>query len=459
MGNLFSTISDDQRLPNSLVVHIPSLRRGENSNESERLRAEIARLVASIRSRTHDVNIVFTGPICIGAAQFCSQFAGPLTNYAFRYVDDTAILASSNNSPGVSRWRECFTRIQERRHRALEAFIATKPDQRHALSLHTADLVRESLLYKLLVDAERDERVRALVPPTPAQPNPTAQSASGPRLRVFFQNASDFAVAAARASQQLGYLRPHELEALELDGELAWIEASRVRSASDTLYVYLSYDDLTYAQAYEACLVENRRSRANAAALMALEQLQQHARITKRCLDELYTSPQNDIVAKYFSVVMQFNGRDLLSPLHQLVVAREVLSYVHSLEVGHLWGNSNDAHRIRYLGSTDWIPMRVRTIPSIISVSTTPKEDIRREFSTRQPPLPRATSCSSLPTATVESPIVNRRVEELRSRSASMIAASPSPAAVEETRRVYGAGNTFPRAKSERPALVIENNE
>ncbi len=391
----------------SILSRVPAPLRSGGA-EINFVRSEIDASLAEIASCGQDVNIVFTGPICIGVAQYCETFATLLTRGKFCFVDATALAARS--ADGSSSYVKRIERLDEIRKRAATNFC--RGDKKRALVLHTCDLQREIYTYQMLAAVEAEDAARG---PTPSQP------LGGPKFRVFYQNPDDHAIAMARASRELGYLDEEELSSLEIHGESAWNEAAKLLHPSKTLYVYVQYETDRYAAAYSAYL-ESLRKHREPDTVEILEKLEPHAKLSKSYLDALYSTQKNDIVSKYFSISLKFDDRTLLAPLQAAVACREVLSFVSSLQKGNKWA-CTDVDRVRYVATSDWLVRRVLSIPrDLVSSKPLGKNEAERDFREGAPPLPRAVR-----------PSIHARVQELRSE-----VKTPLPEAA--SKPAYGSG-------------------
>ncbi len=369
----------------------PSSERPAKPTELAAVRAQIDGLVRELQHDGRDVNVVVSGPMCIGAADFCEAIESNLTRRAFRFAEPhrLAAAASESSSDVVKPYGRRIERLYDRRRFAMKHFAAA--ERRRAVELHTCDLLRERCVYEMVVALERHEDEAASAGQTP-----DGDGEARARLRLFHQNPEDHAVALARASRELGYLDEHEAFAIEMQGEEAWSEASRaLLRPSTTVFVYVQYDGAEYDAAYADYVDSLRKSPDDREALAAFEALQPFARLAKRNLDQLYATQDNDIVKRYFSIVLSFVRRDLLSPLHSAVACREILTIVRALQAQGMWGDDcNDHRRAVYLATSDWLVHRVRPIPALPTAAPD-RRDTERHFRDSVPPLPAAVSPSA----------------------------------------------------------------
>ena len=432
---------------------------GSENGESQRLRTEIAKLIRELRASKHDINIVFTGPICIGVSQFAADFASSLTGGAFRFVEVTNLLhhLAPRDSSLTDAYGKRLDRIETQRRDAVQRFVDSiqTPTPKTGLAevMHVGDLLRECCLHQFARELEIDELERSRVPPSPATPEPQ-KLYQFPRFRVYYQNPDDHAMAMARASLDLKYITQEQYESIRMIADSAWGEAMRTRRASNTLYVYVGYDAPTYNQSYASCIEHARKSQNSVQ--QVYECLREHAKLSKYYLDDLYANTANEIVNKYFSIVLNFEDNTLLSRLHGLVIARDLLSTVLSLQRGGKWG-ATDVVRVHYLSTSDWLVHRTRRIPKhLANPNPLEKGEIERQFRGGDAPLPRSVRP------------VPARVQDLRddegipsappsktiSSSSAVFVQDPSCSGSsddeKQQRKVYGTGS-LSRAKGVRP--------
>lgn len=333
--------------------------------EIARLNQNIQQLIDELKTADQDVNIVFSGPICIGVEEYCTQFAQEYTRNNFVFMEPIALLKDAGTAATPEQqkskakiFKHQFEMLDAQRKLAVDSVV--RGEMNAPLLLHTLDLLRESYMHGMTADSGSE--VVVMDEPVRTRTRSTAA------FRVYHQNPDDVAVAQARASYAQRKLDKNALRALDLYGTLGWQLAEAHRPSAFTLYVYIHYKTAKYNEAYVAFLQSLRNSKRGNNAL-TFAQLADHARLSKQYMDQLYSKPVNAIVRNHFSVVANFEDRTLLDGLHGLVLCREILSLVRYLQEGAIWGAERDM-RLQYLATSDWRVKRKFVIPAEMSLST-----------------------------------------------------------------------------------------
>lgn len=371
---------------------------GQPQTLEHQLQTEVTALVESIQSRKEEVNLVITGPVCIGTGEFC-DFIVRTTRHAFRYVDLDALLTDAEaltNNPAAQEiarsYRRYVSDLEQQRAKAIKNF--DKPQQ--AMVLQTIDLLRENYLRLL----ERDLMNVGGMPKG--------------SMRVYHRSPIDYLNAFGAAARELGSIDQASYDSLRLIGNQSWKLSTSHCSPSRTIYVYISYPDKVFAEAYDEHVKQYEATASSAAApdessssidVDGLKRYRAHAIKSKEMFDRLYLNGTHEAVAQYFTVVMDCADRLLLSNVHALAICREIFKFVDSLQSASLW-NAPDEVRLDYLTQMQWKIHRCRRIPLQIT-SERPSPSAVRAFIERSPQIP----------VHIDKPLVNPRLANVRAEA------------------------------------------
>jgi hypothetical protein len=411
--------STSKSTTNATVAATATLRQSHpQSSEESKLRQAIQELLDKLRG---NVNVVFSGPICIGVSQFCDTFASNYTSGRFVYIDPLNLdssrrlslpLPPQKQTPlgiRLGAYKQQIERLEIQRSEVLHppTSSAAERARSEALVFHAIDLHREVYLHELLLDTSPDCVATTKDVDISSTADREVINALHAPFRVFYGNAHDYVYGFARASLGLEKLNTGEFAALEMQGQQAWNASWRApgRAPCNTVFVYLTYDDDVYQRAYQAYSSALRQHDTEGG--LVLDRMQHQSRLAKQQLDIIYQhrcqpqpqsqndtdSSSDDLVRKYYSMAVSFSAAQLLSPLHGLALTFRLLTILLKLQTDSPrsgWGNESAVStetRLRYLNWPEWQLMRMIQVPQIISnrIATDPNE-----FRYSSPSLPRS---------------------------------------------------------------------
>jgi hypothetical protein len=370
MGQSWSTRPDLAPVPKQTIVTANN-EGSASQQEYNRVQAQTLILLQQIQKEGRDVHLVFTGPLCVRGDKLCRKICEEYTRNLFRYMNPRtqlhAITTATQRDPestpaGGLLPMDGYTQILD--HIDTQK---TQSLQHHSvMMLYLCALLEELMTHLLDFDT----------------------ASVGQRFCVYYQNPEDYAIAMARSAHAAKMISDSELKALEIQADLIWRIANRRRPAHSTIYIYLRYTDEHFLEEYKGAM-----EKASPEVRATMERIQGQALVSKRHLDALYTTRSNTIVNSYFSMVIEFEGRDLERALHGAVCTHRVLKAVRRLQELRYW-QAKDEQRITYLTGTEWTVERLQRIPSTLCARKDQKEPSSSErampFSNGTPPLPHA---------------------------------------------------------------------
>lgn len=357
----------------SIDQRVESVRFDGVSPATELIQIEIRQLLRRILLRNRPVNIVFSAPPGTGVEEYCDTFSR-LSTAAYQNKVD-------------SKYTDNVASLRNARLQSLKNL-----ENREALTVHTADFLKEAYLHLSATEPEN-------------------------QMRVYSFSAMDHMNAHVLASVDLNYLDPSAHTVMTMLGTFVWKLATSNYRPSETLFVYVRYPDKPYREAYQAYMnavgsglsdISLHDSSSSSTSLSSnislttddhmtteelvpelqkkdLERLGEHVMLTKQHMDKFYND--HEMIASYFTAVMSCEDRVLLSKDHGLFIARAVLSLVDYLQEKQQWG-STDLSRLKFLRESDWNSRRQIHIPlNLQAHNSIPLEKHAAQFK-KNAPLP-----------------------------------------------------------------------
>ncbi len=371
--------------------------------------AAVLELAHRLAARGHDVNLVLSGPACVGVDQLAEELARRSPGFRFagsRNPQTTPAQTLLTMDACNAQRRECLGALASGIARRGGAPVSTPRAVRTARRIDPpedagGELLGMSASQPLLSTPRRPlvatasetmhqdarppedlsaialtlhtlELRRSVACLRASARGAGRRAAPGPRMRVFGHSILDATRVAELANRELPLLGPWALMALEALGDTHWGEFTAACPAHSTLYVYLYFEERTYAAICDA--YRSKRAPEDRA---EFDNLRAFWMAQKRAADTLYHSGTDpSVVGAYYVLCVNCHNVELTNPCTQLFIIRQILQTVDALQTREgapLWGaHALEADRKAFLCSTAWMRQRFAVVPAALVLANQP---------------------------------------------------------------------------------------